>query len=97
MVAIVISEFWDFTTTLNRNGFLAFKDAFPLFKETTMDDWVFSGPRAVKDFLQSIYEIGSDLGGYHLQWVKNSNVNQHTSVCHERRNLMVWKFFWKTH
>lgn len=53
-----------------------------------MEDWCFSGPRAVREFLQSIYESGTDLGGYHLQWVKNSSVNQHTSVCHEHRNLL---------
>ena len=68
--------------------FLSFKDAYPLFKESAFDDWVFSGPRAVREFLQSIFESGTDLGGYHLQWVKNSNVNQHSSVCHEHRNLM---------
>lgn len=72
----------------DKKRLLLFKDAFPLFKESTFSDWVFTGPRAVKEFLGSIYESGTDLGGYHLQWVKNSNVNPHSSVCHEHRNLM---------
>lgn len=28
------------------------------------------------------------MGNYHLQWVKNSNVNTRTSVVHEHRNLI---------
>ena len=46
----------------DKKRLLLFKDAFPLFKESTFSDWVFTGPRAVKEFLGSIYESGTDLG-----------------------------------
>ena len=52
------------------------------------NDWGFKGPRAVKEFLGSVHESGVDLGAYHLQWAKNSNVNPHSSICHEHRNLL---------
>lgn len=68
--------------------FLHFKEAFPLLRQSELKDWSFAGPRAVREFLGSINESGVDLGGYHLQWVKNSGVNQHTSVVHEHRNLL---------
>ncbi len=57
-------------------------------RESAFSDWGFSGPRAVKEYLGSIHESGTDIGNYHLQWVKNSNVNQHSAVCHEHRNLV---------
>ena len=69
--------------------FIQFKDAFPLLRQTEFKDWQFQGPpRAVREFLSSINESGTDLGAYHLQWTKNSGVNTHTSVCHEHRNLV---------
>ena len=68
--------------------FLHFKEAFPLLRQSELKDWSFAGPRAVKEFLSSIHESGVDLGAYHLQWVKNSGVNQHSSVVHEHRNLL---------
>ena len=57
-------------------------------RESAFSDWGFSGPIAVKEYLGSIHESGTDIGNYHLQWVKNSNVNQHSAVCHEHRNLV---------
>ena len=56
------------------------KDAFALFRGSKLKDWSFSGPRAVKEFLGATFES--------LQWVRKSGVNQHTSVCHEHRNLI---------
>eukprot|EP00435_Cladocopium_sp_Y103_P022131 s2932_g5.t1 len=68
--------------------FILFKDAFPLLRQSEFQDWQFKGPRAVREFLGSIQESGTDLGSYHLQWVKNSGINQHTGACHEHRNLI---------
>ena len=68
--------------------FLHFKEAFSLLRQSDLKDWSFAGRRAVKEFLGSIHESGVDLGAYHLQWVTNSGVNQHTSVVHEHRNLL---------
>ena len=68
--------------------FIALRDAFPLLRQSDFKDWQFKGPRAVREFLGSIQESGTDLGNYHLQWVKNSGVNAHTGACHEHRNLV---------
>lgn len=38
--------------------FIGLPDAFPLLKETAIKDWGFSGPRAVKEYLQ-----------HHLIWL----------------------------
>ena len=71
-----------------KRRFIPFKDAMNLMRESSFKDWSFSGPRAVREYLNSINESGTDIGSYHLQWVKNSNVNPRTSVVHEHRNLI---------
>lgn len=53
-----------------------------------MKDWGFSGPRAVKEYLQSIREASSDLASYHLSWLQNSGANPRTALVHEHRNLL---------
>lgn len=63
-------------------------DALPLLRESKFDDWGFTGPRAALEFLKSVHEGVSELSGYHLQWVKNSGVNAHSSIVHEHRNLV---------
>lgn len=68
--------------------FISFKDAFPLLRQSDFKDWQFKGPRAVREFLGSIHESGTDLGNYHMQWSRNSGVNLHTGACHEHRNLL---------
>lgn len=68
--------------------FIPFPDAMGLLRQSDFPDWGFAGPRAAREFLTSIYESGVDLGAYHLQWAKNSNVNTHSSVCHEHKNLL---------
>ena len=62
--------------------FILLKDAYPLLRQSEFQDC------AVREFLGSIQESGIDLGSYHLQWVKNSGINQHTGACHEHRNLV---------
>ena len=71
-----------------KRRFIPFREAMNLMRESAFKDWSFSGPRAVKEYLTSINDSGTDIGNYHLQWVKNSNVNPRTSVVHEHRNLI---------
>ena len=68
--------------------FISLQDAFPLFKESSMADWGFSGPRAVKEYLQSIREASNDLASYHLQWLQHSGANPRTALVHEHRNIL---------
>lgn len=53
-----------------------------------MADWGFSGPRAVKEYLQSIREASNDLASYHLQWLQHSGANPRTAPVHEQRNIL---------
>lgn len=71
-----------------KRTFIPFREAMNLMRESSFKDWTFSDPRAVKEYLTSINDSGTDMGNYHLQWVKNSNVNTRTSVVHEHRNLI---------
>ena len=48
---------------------LNLQDALPLMTETSLDDWSFTGPRSVKDYLRAIREGPGDLPTYHLSWV----------------------------
>ena len=68
--------------------FISLQDAFPLFKESTLEDWGFNGPRAVKEYLQSIREASNDLASYHLQWLQHSGANPRTALVHEHRNIL---------
>ena len=68
--------------------FISLQDAFPLFQESSMADWGFSGPRAVKEYLQSIREASNDLASYHLQWLQHSGANPRTALVHEHRNIL---------
>lgn len=71
-----------------KRRFISLQDAMPLFRESKFDDWSYSGPRAVREFLQSVQEGVCDLSSYHLQWIKHSGVNGRSSVVHEHRNLV---------
>ena len=63
-------------------------DAFPLFKESSFPDWGFSGPRAVKEYINSIREASNDLSSYHLQWLQHSGANPRTALVHEHRSII---------
>lgn len=75
-------------TDTSGKRFITLSDAFPLFKESSFPDWGFSGPRAVKEYLNSIREASSDLSSYHLQWLKHSGANRRTALVHEHRNII---------
>lgn len=75
-------------TDIHNKRFISFSDAMSLMKQVDVVDWGFKGPRAAREFLTSILEGGSDLGNYHLQWVKNSGVNPKTSLVYEHRTLV---------
>eukprot|EP00438_Fugacium_kawagutii_P013890 Skav219729 [mRNA] locus=scaffold301:281463:306630:- [translate_table: standard] len=71
-----------------KRRYIALQNAVPLLRESKFDDWSFSGPRAVREFIQSVMEgVKNDLSSYHMQWKRNSGVNAHSSVVHEHRNI----------
>lgn len=49
-----------------KRRFLALSDALPFMRQTALEDWSFSGPRATMEFLTSVRESTNELSGYHL-------------------------------
>ena len=68
--------------------FLSLNDALALMSEEKMDDWPFSGPRAVKEYLVAIRDGPGDLPTYHLSWVRGSGVSASSAIAHEHRALI---------
>lgn len=71
-----------------KRRYISLVDALPLMRQSSFPVWSFSGPRSVLEFLKSVQEGTSDLSTYHLQWVRHSGINQHSSVVYEHRNLL---------
>ena len=68
--------------------FLTLNDALALMSEEKFDDWPFSGPRAVKEYLAAIRDGPGDLPSYHLSWVRSSGVAAASAISHEHRALI---------
>ena len=66
--------------------FLEFRAGVTKMRNTKMEDWALSGPRAVLEFLKAAREGASDISTYHLQWRQSSGVSQFSAV-HEHRVL----------
>eukprot|EP00438_Fugacium_kawagutii_P030000 Skav225301 [mRNA] locus=scaffold445:112717:116856:+ [translate_table: standard] len=58
-----------------------------LFRESKFADWPFTGPRAVKEYLQAVLNGPGDLPTYHLSWVRSSGVASGSAITHEHRSL----------
>lgn len=68
--------------------FLSLNDALPLMSQESFDDWAFTGPRAVREFLQAIRDGPGDLASYRLGWVRSSGVSGASAIAHEHRSLI---------
>ena len=69
--------------------FLAFALVLSLVREAVYDFWPIQGPRAVKEYLNSIRQLGA--GGfleYHADWVKTSGVGEKSAAAREHRFLL---------
>jgi hypothetical protein len=66
---------------------LAFKDAINLLRETRFEDWPFTGPRAVREYLAAIRDGPGDLPTYHLSWLRSSGVSGSGAIVHEHHSL----------
>lgn len=67
--------------------YLGFKESMTLLRESKFDDWSFTGPRSVKEYLTSILSGPGDLPTYHLSWARTSGVNTSSAIVHEHRSL----------
>ena len=67
--------------------FLSFADAIVLLRESKFEDWGFSGPRAVLEFVKAVQAGPGDLSTYHLAWTRSSGVAPQSAIVHEHRCL----------
>ena len=51
-------------------------------------DWPHRGPKATKDFLESVLENGGDLSTYHAAFMRKSGLSDHSAAAHELKNLL---------
>lgn len=67
--------------------YIGFKAAMTLFKQTDFQDWPFTGPRAVKEYLNCILAGPGDIPTYHLFCVRSSGVASGSAIVHEHKSL----------
>lgn len=67
--------------------FLAFEGAVDLLRNSKDMEWNLSGPRAFIEYIKAIRSGATDLVVYHLNWVRNSGINQYSAAVHEHRIL----------
>lgn len=51
-------------------------------------DWPHRGPKATKEFLESVLENGGDLSTYHASFMRKSGLSDHSAAAHELKNLL---------
>lgn len=66
---------------------MAFNAAVNLLRESSIDDWGFTGPRSVREFLRAVEAGPGDLISYHMAWARSSGVAQSSAICHEHQSL----------
>ena len=67
--------------------YLHFTEGITLMRESKFEDWGFTGPRSVLEYLKSIQAGPGDISSYHLQWLRTSGVAQSSAISHEHRCL----------
>ena len=67
--------------------YLEFWSGVTKMRNSQLEDWPLSGPRAVMEFLSAVREGGTDLAAYHLNWCQNSGVSHFSAAVHEHRVL----------
>ena len=52
------------------------------------DDWPHRGPKATKEFLESVLQNGGDLMTYHSSFMRRSGLSDNSAASHEYKNLL---------
>lgn len=68
--------------------FLTLNDALALMTQDKFEDWSFTGPRSVREYLQAVRDGPGDLASYHLGWVRSNGVSAASAIAHEHRSLV---------
>ena len=57
--------------------------------DSKFDDWPHRGPKAVRDFLESVAENGGDLTTHHASFLRKSGLSDNSAAAHEYKNLIA--------
>ena len=63
-------------------------DALTKMSDTKFDDWPHRGPKAVREFLESVAENGGDIANYHSSFLRKSGLAENSAAAHEYKNLL---------
>ncbi|CAK9088616.1 Uncharacterized protein SCF082_LOCUS41845 [Durusdinium trenchii] len=67
---------------------LTLTDALTSMSQQAFDDWPHRGPRATREFLESVCENGGDFATYHASFMRKSGLPDSCAAAHELRNLL---------
>ena len=56
--------------------------------DTKFDDWPHRGPKAVREFLESVSENGGGLANYHSSCMCKIGLSENSPAAHEYKNLL---------
>ena len=65
--------------------FLDFKSGVTKMRDSKLEDWPLSGPRAALEFLMSVREAATDMTAYHLSCSNASGASQFSAAAHEHK------------
>lgn len=72
---------------------MSLERALELMSEKKFEDFPHRGPRAAREFLESVLENGGDLATYHAAFMRKSGLSDNSAAAHEYKNLLsVLKF-----
>lgn len=67
---------------------LSLEKALEHMTDKKFDDWPHRGPKAVKDFLESVLQNGGDITTYHSSFMRKSGLAENSAASHEYKNLL---------
>ena len=68
---------------------LSLSQALESMSDSKFTDWPHRGPKAVKDFLESILQNGGDIMTYHSSFMRKSGLSENSAAAHEYKNLLT--------
>eukprot|EP00435_Cladocopium_sp_Y103_P018992 s1272_g4.t1 len=67
---------------------LPLTEALTKMADTKFEDWPHRGPKATREFLESVAENGGDLANYHSSFMRKSGLSENSAASHEYKNLL---------
>ncbi|CAK9071939.1 unnamed protein product [Durusdinium trenchii] len=67
---------------------ISLEKALESMSDQKFDDWPHRGPKATKEFLESVLQNGGDLMTYHSSFMRKSGLSDNSAASHEYKNLL---------